>query len=488
MSIALGALAVVLAGLGGPNPPKAEGAQLTYTFKMVDIRGLDWRAARSQGLRPAASRGGVTVWTAPRDFLRSLPEGTVKEIIAGPRLTSYEQAPAHITTRHGQPFVTQASWRGADLPPRETTEHVREGMAATIRGRRLDQGILTYLVIEDTSVTAVHSLKLPAPAPSQPCHEVAKTAAACCETDCPATGAVAAHDEALTQTSFVPAESTCCAAEAAKTATCSAKATARSQAQKTCEAKCDAKVAAVPAPTAKCDAQVKPTAAERSVQVRIPEIGHAEIAGEWLIPHDEILLVGFGPHTIADHDGKAVVRERLAVITAEEIAAPTAMIEPKAPALPVALPKPTIPAPATASTAALPVPKLPSRNLPQGVNADGTAVSLPPLPEEPASDDPADSSAEPRPSPQTRRPKPQDDAEAPRPAATKDTKATRASFNLPRSLFRPAGLPTIGIPNFQFTMPLKPFELKLPMNQKLQLDLVGRVVADTDSSDDTARE
>ena len=40
--------------------------------------------------------------------------------------------------------------------------------------------------------------------------------------------------------------------------------------------------------------------------------------GEWLIPRGEALLVSFGAHTVADKDGKAVVKERLAIIEADE--------------------------------------------------------------------------------------------------------------------------------------------------------------------------
>lgn len=476
MSIALGALAVVLAGLGGPNPPGQGGAQVTYGFKIVEVRGLDWRNTRDHGLRPVTSRGGVAVWTAPRDFLRSLPQGTVKEELAGPRLTAFEQATAHITTRQGKPFVTQASWRGDDLPPRETTEHVREGMAATIRGRRMDQGILTYLVIEDTSVYTIHTLSVPAPGMAHPTATAPKTATAC-EKACPTAG----HDDAVTRTSFVPEHEASCCAEVTTTVTSTAKAEGCPIAQKAAETKCAAEAK-------DCTASTQCSNTARSVQVQIPEIGHAEIAGEWLIPRDEVLLVGFGPHTVAGKDGKAEIRERLAVISAEEMAAPTASNDVDAKPAPVNVPKVSLPAPARASTAALPVPKLPSRNLPQGVHADGTAANLPPLPEETLADDPSDGSSEAHASPQSRRPKAPSDAAptdppAPRPEATRDQKASRASFNLPRSLFRPAGLPTIGVPNLQFSMTLKPFELRLPMNQKLQLDLVGRVVPDNEPSD-----
>jgi hypothetical protein len=487
MSIALGTLAVMLAGLGGPIPPRVEGPEITYRFEMIEIRGLDWRAALGRGLKPVASRGGVAVWTAPRDFLGTLPEGTVKRGSGVPTLKAYEQAVAHITMRQGQPFVTQASWRGADLPPRATTEQVREGMAATIRGRRLDQGILTTLVIEDTEVHAVHTLALPSP----------KTAHAGCGTSATtmahasaiaAACSAPARDEALTRTAFVGVpDQACCAAEAASAAGCAAVRTAQCTLALSESVKCCAEAT-------KCFAQAKLATADSSVHLRIPEIGHGEVAGEWLIPRDEVLLVGFGPHTVADQDGKAVVRERLAVITAEESesAAPQAMTSG---ILPHALPRIAAPAevaaPAAVAPARIPsapgaaMPALPSRSLPQGVNAEGKAVDLPPLPEDSKAEDPADSSSDPRPSPQTRRPRPQTeagptDSPAARPSANKDSRASKAAFAFPRALFRPAGLPTIGIPNLQFMLPLKPFELKLPLNQKLELELVGRVVPDTD--------
>jgi hypothetical protein len=40
------------------------------------------------------------------------------------------------------------------------------------------------------------------------------------------------------------------------------------------------------------------------------------------------------------------------------------------------------------------------------------------------------------------------------------------------------------LPNLQFMLPLKPFELKLPFNQKLELELIGRVVADPEAATD----
>ncbi len=151
MSIALGWLAV-LAGFAGAPVPRVDGPEIIYQFQIIEMRGLQWRGGAVPGLKPVTSRGGVTVWTAPRDFLKSLPEGAGKQVLMAPRVTTWSQAAAHITTRKNRPFVTQVAWRGESTAPRETTENVLEGMAATVSGRCIDQGVLTQVVIEDTEV------------------------------------------------------------------------------------------------------------------------------------------------------------------------------------------------------------------------------------------------------------------------------------------------------------------------------------------------
>ncbi len=165
MSSALQGLAVVLLALAGTPEPKECGPEITYQFQVVEVRGLEWRQSAGCGLKPVASRGGVTVWTAPRDFFKALPGGSTKDVVTAPRITSFSQAPAHFTIRKNHPFVTQVSWRGEGTPPRQTTEIVREGMTTTIAGRCIDQGVLAQLVIEDTDIRSVHTLHVPAPAP-----------------------------------------------------------------------------------------------------------------------------------------------------------------------------------------------------------------------------------------------------------------------------------------------------------------------------------
>ena len=321
-------------------------------------------------------------------------------------------------------------------------------MTATIAGRSIDQGVLAQLVIEDTDIRSVHTLNVPAPATASVTSGKVEPAG------CPATVSIIEHvhnlvaldangtktvtaeeaiidfdqplsfkdvfdqpvsinritvqDIACTQhaKSDAGCESTCPAAGHAKAADAEKKkAGLHASGEESCSADDEANAAECHGSQAASSPAEKATwSPTRSAQVQIPEIGHAEIAGEWLIPRDELLLVGFGPHTVADKDGKAVVRERLALITAEEVALPTASTSPEFLELPRSLPRVAVSPPRLA------IPAIPSRSLPQGVHADGTPAELPPLPDEEKADpspSPGDSS-EPRPSPQTKKPHPGD--------------------------------------------------------------------------------
>ncbi len=523
MSIALEWLAMVLVGFAGAPEPKADGPEIIYQFQVVEVHGLQWREAAGRGLKPVASRGGVTVWTAPRDFFKTLPEGTTKEVVSPPSVSAFSQVPAHFTIRNNHPFVTQVAWRGQGSPPRQTTETVREGMTATIAGRSIDQGVLAQLMIEDTDIRSVHTLNVPAPATASVTSGKVEPAG------CPATVSIIKHvhdfvaldangtttltadeatfffneplsfkevfnqpisinmitvqDIACTQhaKSVAGCATTCPAAGHAKAAEAETnKAGLHADGEESCTADDEANAAechgsqAAPSPAEK--ATWSPT---RSAQVQIPEIGHAEIGGEWLIPRDELLLVGFGPHTVADKDGKAVVRERLALITAEEVALPTASTSPETLEMPRSLPRVAVSPPRLA------IPAIPSRSLPRGVHADGTPAGLPPLPDEEKADPSPGDSSEPRPSPQSKKPQ-RNTAPAANPtstpAASADIRATKTAFELAKGLFKPNTLPQFTFPNLQFMMPLKPFAMKLPFNQKLELELIGRVVPDSEAA------
>ena len=454
MAMALGWVALALGVMGAPDSGRG-GVPITYSVRFMEVEGLGWRDAAYHRMTPVTRQGAATVWTAPAEVSERLVREAAKSpsarTIQAPKVTAWPGVPAHITTRANRQLVTQVSWTGGDRPAGVKPETVGTGSTATMAGRKLDQGVLVRVVLQDTQILAVHRVALGGPK------------------DAPADAATkkaAFHAEAC---AAAPA---CCAASTGA-ASCTAEATAK-------------------------------------VAVDVPEIGSQEIAGEWLIPRDGILLVSFGPHTVADKDGKAVIRERLAIVKADEadgpigpptlhaavwgspmfnLPAPPVPVPPPAPLLhapeaagpsPYPVPEPTVvPAPAGAAAAAAAMPPMPSRSIPQGYHTDGKAADLPPLPPEEADeheDEASSDSAETRPSPQAKRPKHPGTSKKSKPQPSSDTAMRKAQYSISNfpslpSVFQPA--PTVGL---QFLVPIKPVSLKLPFNRRLELEVYGRVV------------
>lgn len=55
---------------------------------------------------------------------------------------------------------------------------------------------------------------------------------------------------------------------------------------------------------------------------QVPEVVEETVAGEWLIPKDGWLVIGMGPRTITEKDGKTAVRERVVVVQSKPVEAP----------------------------------------------------------------------------------------------------------------------------------------------------------------------
>ena len=495
MGVALGWVAAALAAAGGGSPPEDQKPEITYRVRTVEVRGLAWRES---GLKPVVQHNAVSVWTSPDDFLDRLP-ADAKAVAAEPvEAKGPALGPVHVTTRKNHDFVTQVVWKGKGKAPKPVTESVREGVAATIVGRALDQGVLAKVVIDDVDVRSVHTLGAPAPKPAasqaRHSHEGGKPAVvtvsvtASMDADCEAKACDAKADA---QACPLPSKAVAIVSQC------------QDQAKSAC---CDAeKPACCDESKAKTDDAARRTSfVPETPQVQIPEVGRGAAAGEWLIPDGEVLIVAFGPHTVADAEGKAVVREHLAVISAEvaedatdAVATPPppqAGIEPAFRPAGEARPE----APRTAAA----LPELPSRTLPQGIHADGTPAPLPTLPEDEAPATAADESAEPRPTPQTRRKaaetnrddaKPEAEAPKADAAPKADRKTTRSSFKLPpikglealqplNALIGTSSLP-IPFQGAQFLVPLKPLAVKLPFNQRLEFELIGRIVDDPQATE-----
>ena len=471
MGVALGWVAFALAGVA--IAPSAENAkpQITYHVRMVETHGVGWREGVFTRLKPVTRQGSATVWTVPRDTTTQLLEEFSRcpdaKVLEAPKVTAFSGDPATIHVRRNRSLVTQVAWTGQEPTAVAAPEHVRVGWHTTIVGRKLDQGILVQVVFEDTVIRAVHHVRLDR-STEQTC-----STAAINPGKVPAAPGNAAGLMAIANAILGP--------ESGAGALC-----AESQACQSGERA--GKVDDVP-----------------KVVLDVPEIDTQEVLGEWLVPRGEVLLVSFGAHTVADKNGMAVVKERLAMIEADPAAGASPAVGPNAvnPApvraiaslpsdfasrrpvvvgtvsvVPV-VPPPPVALPAPLPGIAMPAPMMPSRSIPQGVHADGTPADLPPLPDdETESDSSSSESSEPMASPQTKKIPP------PKSAPATDSSTNKAEFTLPKaaamflpSLFMPS--PSVG---FQFMMPIKPLSLKLPFGQRLEVDIIGRIVPESEGT------
>ena len=293
MGGALGWFVVALAGVVGAPPAERAKSQITYTVRMVDAQGVDWREGVFDRLKPVTRQGAATVWTAPREAVRTLVDNSLKSpdaaMLQASKVTALSGVPATIQCRRNRPVVTQAAWNGQDPAAEPAPENVRVGWHTTMIGRKLDQGILVQVVFEDTVIRAVHHATVTRPAEHRCASAVVGQTQGCSGSE-KATGLMAiAH-------SIMGSEECCTESRASCTAGRSA---------------------------GKDDGLQK-------VVLDIPEIDTQEILGEWLVPRGEALLVSFGAHTVADKDGMAVVKERLAIIEADEASKTIALVAPKA--------------------------------------------------------------------------------------------------------------------------------------------------------------
>jgi hypothetical protein len=332
---------VTVVGLGGQNLAGCDAPAITYDVRMLKTNGLEWRGAFYAQLQPVTSQMGGSVWTASRETAERLAE-LDPQALKAPRITAASQGVAHLSDR-GNRKVASGLARLADGPFDHATqvaytprfEEIRDGMALTMTGRKLDQGVLVCVVLDESRVAAVHQVAL----------SETVSARACCATDLPPAGG---------------------------------------------------KIAS---------------------RIEVPEVVHASLAGEWLVPNDGVLVLSLGVQTTADPAGKAVVTERLVLIEAA-VAGDAGAQASLVPPLPDAPSK--LDGPPTADRA-MSMPAIPSLSLPQALNAEGVPMPLPPLPEDVAPPTLLPGSSEPCASPQGVNRKAPD-------ATTLDTGSTRAGF------------------------------------------------------------
>ena len=192
----------------------------------------------------------------------------------------------------------------------------------------------------------------------------------------------------------------------------------------------------------------------------MPEVVRGSVEGEWLIPNDEVLILSLGTFTTADGSGKAVVRERLAILEANTPSGTDTNGPIRTSATMTMAGSATRP-PSTLPTLPMPTPLAPSRSLPQGTDADGTPVALPPLPAEPPVPSTMPGSSEPAASPQAR---PQ--AQEP----SRDDEASRTALEVQVGLKESSAL------HWASWSPFKPLSFRIPLSGEAVIEVEAKFV------------
>ena len=164
MKIALGLFAWVL--LGTEGAPKPDTPLIRYDLRIVEMKGLGWRESLYSRLQPVTRQGGATVWTADRETVEALVARS-SPVVRAPRVSSPEKAAARVTQSSTRKLATHLT-RHADGPVDRAVpvaytpdyEEVGEGFQMTISGREIDQGVLAWVLLEETRVAAVHQVML----------------------------------------------------------------------------------------------------------------------------------------------------------------------------------------------------------------------------------------------------------------------------------------------------------------------------------------
>jgi len=384
------AMAVTAAVGAGPGDEP-----ISCQVRVLTMDGLGWRSTYYPRLQPVARQGTSSVWTADRALAETMTTralaATVAPVCTNPGETTVEVLANTCYVSHMERLADGPKDHATAVAFRPETATVVEGFRAGVSGRKLDQGVLARVSLEESHVKALHAVR------------VSESFA---PTDRPRPAPDASPKEIVGEFLRVVEEKT----------------------------------------FGKADPRI-------GCQIQVPETSHAIVEGEWLVPNDGILLISLGVETVADEHGMAVVRERVAVIEVAPASKTPALsgtsfepptfphsmppvpgrslpvpIDPQGrtvdlPPLPVGLasagldqipPDPNQPSPQALQTLApsadprfartefhpVPVgvipagpfargamPAVPARSIPVGLTPEGEVVDLPPLPESLASAD-----------------------------------------------------------------------------------------------------
>ena len=193
------------------------------------------------------------------------------------------------------------------------------------------------------------------------------------------------------------------------------------------------------------------------MSVQMPQVVTAQIEGEWTIPDGEVLLISLGSYNPSKNDAPTV--ERLAIIEAHKVAAPSPEVVPAGLA--------TVSAPDArggrplAALGRRSAPPRPSRSLLPAIGPDGKEVELPALPDHQVATASHEGPPAPRPSPQ---------ANVPTTGMRYDVSVAPARYEP-----TPIGQSSVGLDGAVLASG-RPQTIRIPLSGRLSIELKATIV------------
>ncbi len=162
MATGSGLLALAMLAAGGPSPSDVDANGFRVKLRVLTMDGLEWRSASYARLQAVGRQGTSAIWTADRALASALADRARSKIDC-PIVTGKGNA---TLCRSDVIAYVAAVDRVADGPINQSTslaflprpDRIEAGFALNVAARRIDQGFLTRLTLDERCVDALHEV------------------------------------------------------------------------------------------------------------------------------------------------------------------------------------------------------------------------------------------------------------------------------------------------------------------------------------------
>jgi hypothetical protein len=147
--------------LPGPSAPDESGTPLVAEVRVISPGSLSWRTKAAPHMTQLGRRGASYIWSVDITPLMEVVQSEpMSSLVMLPRMITPENQVAEVRTRNDPngPTLQDFGTRPLKCVPSDGDGLPVEGMSVRIAARKIDQGTLIRLAIEDDQLLSVHSV------------------------------------------------------------------------------------------------------------------------------------------------------------------------------------------------------------------------------------------------------------------------------------------------------------------------------------------